>query len=85
MPHEAPHEALQRAIEGYYPEQYDEWRSHQSEAITKLAARGDEVRLVEVTAAEFVDYCKRTGVRCDITAFTGFLWDKGKRSKAKNT
>jgi len=77
------HETLQRAVKGYAPEPYYEWRDYQSRAIAKLVANGDEVRLVEVTAAEFVDYCNRIGVRCDMAALTGFLWDKGKRLKVR--
>ena len=79
------HEALQRAVKDYPPEPYDKWKDRQSQRIAEVHAKHDEVQLVEVTAVEFIDYCKRTGARCDISTFTGFLWDKGMRRKARAT
>jgi hypothetical protein len=81
--HETEHRALQRSIRLYPAESYAQWRERQEREIARMLARHDEVRLVEVTAEEFADYCARTGARRDIGAFTGFLWDKGKRLKGR--
>ena len=79
----AEHRELQRLVKLYPAEAYEQWRAHQAREIEQLVSRRHEVRLVEVTAAEFADYCARTGARRDIGAFTGFLWDKGKRLKGR--
>ena len=80
---EAEHLALQRSIRLYPADPYARWRERQEREIARLVARHQEVRLVEVTAGEFADYCARTGARRDIGVFTGFLWDKGKRLKGR--
>ena len=77
--HASEHAALQSVIRGYSDCPYDEWRHHQAEKIADLLAAKHKVRLVDVTAAEFADYCSRTGADSDIHTFSGFLWDRGKR------
>jgi len=74
---------LQRLIKLYPAAAYEQWCTQQAREIERLVARRHEVRLVAVTAAEFADYCARTGAQRDIGAFTGFLWDKGKRLKGR--
>ena len=81
--HETEHRALQRSVRLYPAESYAQWHERQESEIARLLARHHEVRLVEVTADEFADYCARTGTKRDIGAFTGFLWDKGKRLKGR--
>jgi hypothetical protein len=77
------HKALQRLVEHYPADRYDEWRYLQSKKIADLRAAGHKVRLVPITANDFVEYCDRTGARLDISTFTGFLWDKGKRHRSR--
>ena len=77
------HRALQRLIRLYPTEGYEQWCERQEREIARLVAHRHEVRLIEVTAAEFADYCIRTGAKRDISVFTGFLWDTGKRLKGR--
>ncbi|HEY6984159.1 hypothetical protein [Reyranella sp.] len=77
------HRALQDLIKLYPAQAHEEWRELQAKEIARLIGARHDVRLVEVTAAEFADYCARTGAKRDIGAFTGFLWDKGKRTKGR--
>lgn len=81
--HATEHRALQHLIKLYPAQPHEEWRELQAREIVRLTAARHDVRLVEVTAAEFADYCARTGAKRDIGAFTGFLWDKGKRTKGR--
>jgi hypothetical protein len=81
--HATEHRALQRLIKLYPAQSFEHWRDQRAKEIARLVAAKHDVRLVEVTAAEFADYCARTGAKRDIGAFTGFLWDKGKRLKGR--
>lgn len=81
--HAGEHRALQRLIRLYPTEGYEQWCERQEREIARLVAHRHEVRLIEVTAAEFADYCTRTGAKRDISVFTGFLWDTGKRLKGR--
>jgi hypothetical protein len=81
--HAGEHRALQRLIRLYPTEGYEQWCERQEREIARLVAHRHEVRLIVVTAAEFADYCIRTGAKRDISVFTGFLWDTGKRLKGR--
>jgi len=75
----AEHNRLKKLIISYPSKPYKKWRRDQLKTAARLRAAKDEVRLVEVTAAEFLKYCKRTGLTSEVSTFVGFLWDKGKR------
>lgn len=73
------HEAFQRVVKLYPAYPYDEWGKRQSKNFADLVAAGHEVRMVKVTADEFVAYCDRTRAKRDINTFFGFVSEAGKR------
>lgn len=70
------HEALQRIVRHYPSCSYEEWHFREAKKMADWKARRHAVKMVDVTPAEFTDYCQKRGAKPDLTTFLKFLSDK---------
>lgn len=73
---QSDHEAFQRIVRHYPSCTYEEWHFREAKKMADWKSRRHVVKLVDISPAEFTDYCKRTGARPDISTFLKVLSDK---------
>src|SRR5689334_5105957 len=70
------HAAFQRIVKHYPSCTYEEWLFREQKKMADWKSRRHAIRLVEITPAEFEDYCKKTGKPSDLTTFLKAVTDK---------
>jgi hypothetical protein len=65
------HEALRRMVDNYPADTYEKWRFLQTKEIANWRKSGWDVVLIDVTADDFVRYCKETGASPNFHTFRG--------------
>jgi hypothetical protein len=67
----ADHEDLRRLVDNYPASSYEKWLSLQEKEIANWQTSGWDVVLIDVTADDFVRYCKDTGASPNFHTFRG--------------
>ena len=65
------HEVLRHLVEGYPAESYEKWLFLQAKEIANWKRSGWEVILIDVSADDFVRYCRETGATRNFHTFRG--------------
>ena len=67
----ADHEALRRLVGNYPAHSYEKWLFLQAKEIANWQRSGWEVVLIDVSADDFVRYCRETGASPKFRTFRG--------------
>ncbi len=67
----ADHEALRRVVENYPAESYEKWLNFQEKEIANWKRSGWDVILIDVSADDFVRYCRETRASPNFHTFRG--------------
>jgi hypothetical protein len=70
------HEAFQRIVRHYPSCSYEEWHFREAKKMADWRSRRHVCKMVDITPAEFSEYCERTGAKPDISTFLKVLSDK---------
>jgi hypothetical protein len=65
------HEALRRLVGNYPADSYEKWLHLQAKEIANWQRSGWEVILIDVSADDFVRYCRETGASPNFQTFRG--------------
>jgi hypothetical protein len=69
-------EAFQRIVRHYPSCSYEEWHFREAKKMADWRSRRHVCKMVDITPAEFSEYCERTGAKPDISTFLKVLSDK---------
>jgi len=70
------HEAFQKLVK-YYPScSYEDWKFREQKKMADWKARRHAIKMVDISPAEFEDYCKKNKKPADLTTFLKALTDK---------
>ena len=69
------HEAFQRIVRHYPSCSYEEWHFREAKKMADWRSRRHVCKMVDITPAEFSEYCERTGAKPDISTFLKVLSD----------
>ena len=70
------HEAFQKLVK-YYPScSFEDWKFREQKKMADWKARRHAIKMVDITPAEFANYCKNNGKPADLTTFLKALTDK---------
>ena len=72
----ADHEAFQKLVRHYPSCSYEEWHFRETKKMADWRSRRHVCKMVDITPAEFAEYCEKTGARPDLTTFLKVLSDK---------
>lgn len=75
----ADHEKFQQLVRHYPSCSFEDWQFRETKKISDWRSRRHSVKMVEITPAEFKEYCERTGARPDLTTFQAVIIEKGER------
>ncbi len=67
----ADHEALRHVVENYPAESYEKWLNLQEKEIANWKRSGWDVILIDVSADDFIRYCRETGASPNFHTFRG--------------
>ena len=65
------HEALRRLVDNYSANSYEKWLSLQAKEIANWRKSGWDVVLIDVSADDFLRYCRETGASPNFHTFRG--------------
>ena len=65
------HEALRYSVENFPTNSYEKWVSLQSKEIVNWQKSGWKVVLIDVSADDFIRYCRETGASPNFHTFRG--------------
>ncbi len=72
----ADHEAFQKLVRHYPSCSFEEWHFRETKKMADWRARRHVCKMVDITPAEFAEYCEKTGARPDLTTFLKVLADR---------
>ncbi len=65
------HEALRRLVDNFTTNSYEKWLDFQAKEIANWERGGWDVVLIDVSAEDFVRYCRETGASPNFHTFRG--------------